>query len=231
MRATRFLALALGFCPLLAGASAQAYNGWDQPSSSNSNYYAEFDMAAAINSDSDVTGMKNGAGTELSSKIDFDSAANFSGALGYNFGFMRVDGEIGYQQADIDKIHLNNANYAGHGDISVATFMGSAYYDFPVEGSLKPFIGAGGGLAHLSMDASNASQAFNSSDDDTVFAYHFTAGTGYQINNQLSLLLSYRYFQTTDASFKGSSDVTGVSDNAKFDFGSQQLRFGLRLGF
>lgn len=224
MMQVRFLALTLGFLPFLALSSAQA-------AEQATGYYAEINTAASINSDSDLNAFKNGAGTEVSSTIDFDDSGSYQGAIGYDFGDFRVDGELDYQQSDIKSIHVNSADYEGHGTFSVATLLANGYYDFPTQTSFKPFIGGGAGFAHMMFDTPRASTGFQSDDGATVFAYHITGGAGYQINNQLGLQLSYRFFKTTEGTFDGSSAALGMSEHAKMAYEAQQIRFGVRLGF
>ncbi len=225
MRKTSFL-LSFFVPALLAAAPAAA-----QTAQQATGKYLEINLAGAFNADSDIKDYKKANGSSLDSSIVFNESAVFDGALGYDFGLFRIDGSIGYQKAELDKVHEAGVIYPSPGSISVLTLMGSGYIDIPTSSAIKPFIGAGAGLARLDFSVSGAPVTFTSDDSSTVFAYHFTVGTMYQINPQLSLGMSYRYLGTSEGSFDAFSPSQNISEKMKLGFGSHQIRFGVRFGF
>jgi opacity protein-like surface antigen len=131
------------------------------------------------------------------------------------------------------------------GDVSALSFMVNAFYDIPLDMPLKPYLGGGVGLAHLWADAvahdptipipasclilgdpSECVRVVDISDNDTVFAYQFGAGLGYEIIPNLTASVDYRYFATTDPSFSGPK-------GSEFDaeYRTHNVSLNLRYGF
>src|SRR6187401_859451 len=100
-----------------------------------------------------------------------DDWAGFA-RLGYQLNpHWRVEFEVGYRGGDIDSIHgINNQAVIGlctpgvtrtvaapacgkpDGDISSWTFMGNVIYDILPDSVINPFLGAGIGANHVSVD-------------------------------------------------------------------------------
>ena len=55
---------------------------------------------------------------------------------------------------------------------------------------------------------------------DAVFAYHGFAGLGYHINDRMEVSLAYRYFGTTEPTWK--SDVVFVGGSGRTRFGEDR---------
>jgi opacity protein-like surface antigen len=93
--------------------------------------------------------------------------------------------------------------------------MGNLLVDLPLSERVRPFLGAGMGLANVKID-----RGFDDS-DDTVFAYQAIAGLGFPLTHVTTLDLQYRYFATADADFDGT-DVEYQTHNffagLRFDF-------------
>ena len=62
-------------------------------------------------------------------------------------------------------------------------------------------------------------------DNDTVFAYQFMAGIGFEINPKTTLTVGYRYFATTDPEFV----LLGLP--TEFTISSHDFNVGARLMF
>ena len=96
-------------------------------------------------------------------------------------------------------------------DLTTLSLMANGYYDFETGSALKPFIGAGIGFANHDFEDV----------DDTVFAYQFTLGAAYAVNETMDLDCAYRYFATADP------DLDGIDA----DYGSHNISVGLRFKF
>ena len=195
----RLVGILLGSMLLLTAAPA-----WAQQT------YLSGNIGFGIRSDSKLTG---GSG-----KFDNDPAIVINGAIGMkmkqNF---RVEGEIGY--------HFNAADRTTTGqnfNFSMLSFMGNGYVDFPIQSPLRPYVGAGLGVAI----AGASEDSFNSSDSDLVGAVQLMAGLGYDISPQATLNFGYRYFTTTDPDF--SLAGPGFFET---EFTSHDFLFGARFRF
>jgi len=152
--------------------------------------------------------------------IEFDPGINLGAAVGYSFGKIRAEGEIGWQKNRVDKVTYGSyeETYNGHIDLSNLSFLANGYYDFPNSSPFTPYVSAGIGFTYMKWEES----AYNDY-DDTVFAYQIGAGIGYAINERLTIDAKYRYYGTAEPDFN--------TDYALGKFGSHNFLIGVRVGF
>ena len=169
--------------------------------------------------DSDISD-PSGTGT-----LEFDPGFATGIAGGYNFGMFRVEGEIGYQINDIDRISACSGGSCGSasasGDVTALSFLANAYFDFVNKTPFTPYITAGIGVARLDIDDFAVLGYRIGDSDDTVFAYQVGAGVAYAINKNFSIDLKYRFFGTSDPDF----------DGVDAEFNSHNIYLGLRYNF
>lgn len=152
---------------------------------------------------------------------------------------VRVEGEIAYRRASFDTLSVNNdfglgaaagaAPLSGtehaSGHLTAISAMVNAYYDYDTGSPWRPYFAAGIGAARLKAKVSAAGvpvvNAF-----DTVFAYQFGLGIGYEVTKAITIAADYRYFTTLDPTFK---DAAGASFNSEFT--SHNLSLGVRYRF
>ncbi len=197
------------------------------PSFPHSNWYIDVSGGVTSQSDSDVSN------SATSSEFSYDKGFSFSAALGYRpeakhsaLGYMRFEAALGYQQAELDSDGVLPA--AGvTGDLSTYSLMLNSYYDFRNATGFVPYIGAGLGVARVSLkDATRV----NVSDDSSILpAYQLL--TGFSIEPKslpyTTLHLGYRYFNTLgDAEFL---DSTGA--NIEVEQASHNFEGGVRWHF
>jgi OmpA-OmpF porin, OOP family len=180
-----------------------------------------------------------------SNPLDFGSTAkagyNYRAAVGvYRAPQVRVEGEIGYRRAGLDKLSLSNDNGLGAaagmgpltgsmtatGRTTALSAMLNAYYDYDTGSAWRPYIDAGIGAARLSMKNVTAGGVPVVDAFDTVFAYQLGLGIGYEVTKSLVLALEYRYFTTLDPTYR---DAVGNTFNSEFT--SHNLSLGIRYRF
>lgn len=174
--------------------------------------YGRLDIGVAIVSDSDLTDPILAPGFTF--EIESDAGVTFGGALGYDFGSFRVEGEVGYQVNDFDKIGTLGVSLDLTGDVSVLSFLVNGYYDINTNTAFTPYISAGLGFANVEFDGFNipGSGVPDTSDDDTVFAYQIGAGIGYAVTEKVTIDANYRFFGTSDPEF-GTTESEFTSHN------------------
>ena len=119
--------------------------------------------------------------------LSFDPGFNIGGALGYDMGRFRVEGEIRYHSVDVDAV--NGITVPFNADLSALSFMANGYYDIEMQNSpLTPYLGLGIGYVSSEISALAAS----TNEDD--FGYQFMLGLGYDITAAAILTAEYRYF-------------------------------------
>jgi opacity protein-like surface antigen len=206
----RFIVLAI-FALVFITTSAQA---------ADKGMYFSGNLGVSILSDADNEQL----GIVLESS--YDPGLNIGGAIGYNFGSVRAEGELTYHSNDIDEISAFGIGAPGDGTVSAISFMVNGYYDFHRENSsLVPYLGGGIGFANVDADMSVFGIQF-ADDSATVFAYQFMAGLGFNINPKTTLTAGYRYFATSDPEF---NDTTGFPFDSEYQ--AHEFNFGVRFAF
>lgn len=158
----------------------------------------------------------------LTGETSFDTGFNLGVAGGYDFGPARVEGEVAYRLNDVDEYQVNGlGTFAGDGDVSTLSLMANGFWDIETGSPVTPYLGAGIGVAQVSMDDPSVPM----DDDDTVFAYQLAAGVAFDLNPSLALDLGYRYFATSDPEF---DDAAGTFET---EYMSHNLSLGLRYTF
>ena len=162
----------------------------------------------------------------LGTKAKFDAGYNLSGALGYHWGKLRLEGEIAYAENDFDTVEIVGIKVGANGDLSSLGFMLNAFRDFEISGPWHVYLGGGAGLAIVSINDLSIVGVPLADDDDTVFAYQLGTGAGYGISPSSTLTLDYRFFSTLDPDFKF---LGGLPFEAEYD--SHNIRIGVRFTF
>lgn len=144
-------------------------------------------------------------------ELEFDPGILIGGTGGYDFGFMRVEGELSYRGAEIDSIKSESNNYTVHdvdGDFGVFAGMINVFFDLHNDSPITPYLGGGIGAATLYLsDTDGYVTSGNNTyyrrlyrdSDDTVFAYQLGGGVDIALNNRFSIDVGYRYFKTDNA--------------------------------
>lgn len=149
--------------------------------------------------------------------VEADAGLGLRAALGTWLGRdVRGEVELAYRVNDLDQLCAVSC-VAVSGEVSSLALLGNLYYDLPLTGPLRPYVGAGVGLARVELEESV--DFFG--DEDDVLAYQALLGVAVPLTDALALQLGYRYFATNDPTFNGV-DV---------EYASHNLEAGLRIGF
>jgi len=155
------------------------------------------------------------------------------GTAGFDFGLLRLEGELSYRYSDIESITDKSVGEPFpnvDGNLGALSFMANAFIDLHNASPFTPYFGGGVGFAVLNLSdtfAGTGSQILLYPDgNETVFAYQLGAGLELAINRMLSLDLGYRYFNTDKASFEYNS-----TRSTKMKLESHNALVGLRMKF
>ncbi|HIJ96474.1 MAG TPA: porin family protein [Desulfuromonadales bacterium] len=150
-----------------------------------------------------------------SDTVSFDPGINLGATGGYDFGSIRLEGEISYKHSEIKSITDLSAGgdhyRAIDGTVGAAAFMANAFFDLHNNTPVTPYLGGGIGFATLHLSdtfgsGSNGRKWLYDSGDATVFAYQLGAGVDIAINRRFSMDIGYRYFATDTATFSNDFD-------------------------
>ena len=174
--------------------------------------------------------------TTFNDRIQFDPGITVGGTGGFDFGFLRLEGELSYKHAEMKAI--NDRSFGDRyrsidGSLGALAMMGNVFFDLHNNSPVTPYWGAGAGLAVLNLsdtfgtNTTSGSRDFIYSDaNDTVFAYQAGGGVEIALNRQLSLDIGYRYFGTSTATF--DDDITRTTE---LKLESHNVAVGLRVKF
>ena len=178
--------------------------------------------------DATISGYDSFYATSFNDQATFDPGVYVGGTGGYDFGFMRLEGELSYRHAKLDTVtnSLGTRYRNVDGDLGTFATMFNVFFDVHNSSRVTPYLGGGVGFATLHLSETTG---YNSTgriilyDDsnDTVFASQIGAGLDIAINSRYSLDLGYRYFITEKAKLDGdftSSDLRLESHNAMVGF-------------
>jgi opacity protein-like surface antigen len=185
--------------------------------------YVSGNVGYSLVDDLDLT---DGAFPSLDIEMEFDSGVSFAGAIGYRMDNLRFEGEISYQENDIDKVdYFGVLEVEFTGDVTVLAGLANVYYDFANSTAFTPFVSAGIGMAQVEINDLNfpGSRLASVSDDDTVFAWQFGGGVSYAVNDMFDIELKYRYLMTEDLEFSDNTEVDGPN--------SHNISLGMRYYF
>ncbi|WP_267383336.1 OmpA family protein [Sphingomonas sp. GC_Shp_2] len=172
----------------------------------------------------DLGGVVNGA------KVDHHYGYDVDGTIGYDFGPIRIETEVGYRRAGVNGYtsslttptftatgaRVNSAagtyNYAGGYD-SALSFMLNGLLDFGPDDGIQGFVGGGAGVARVKSSYGLNRYGRFLDDSDTVFAYQGLAGVRAPLTSHIDATLKYRYFRTLNDHLV---DVSNRGANAHF---------------
>jgi opacity protein-like surface antigen len=186
MNNTMILAAAAASSLALAGA-AQAQQTIDP------NWYVRGDAGGTFD------GALNGTSPKVKGKSGWTVDLAAGRSLNSN---VRAETELLYSEADRKDVSTGK----------IKTFGGlvNGYYDIDTGTKVRPYVGAGIGVAQVKLDSGAANG------DDTGFAYQLKTGVSYAINDRLSAQVGYRYLGVNDVHIgQGPGRIDGdYHDNA-----------------
>ncbi|MDD2581752.1 MAG: outer membrane beta-barrel protein [Desulfuromonadaceae bacterium] len=183
----------------------------------------------------DVASYDYYTGDSFNDRVEFDPGINIGGTGGFDFGFVRLEGEMSYKHGEMTTItDLSGVRYRNiDGNLGVLAMMGNMFFDLRNPSPITPYVGGGIGLAVMHLSDTFGTSTFDNTrpllyreDDDAVFAYQVGAGLEIALNRALSLDLGYRYFATSKARFDSNNDIA-----TDLKFKSHNAAIGFRVKF
>lgn len=189
------------------------------------------------NSDTNVSSTDFVTNSDFNDRVEFDPGISIGGTAGYDFGIVRLEGELSYKHAEIKSVTDQNGFQFRNvdGSIGAQALMFNGFFDLHNNSRITPYLGGGIGFAGLylsdttGIDTSGGSAQrviLYGDSDDAVFAYQLGAGMEIDLNRFYSLDIGYRYFVTDRATF--DSDL-GITTGMKFE--SHNANLGFRFKF
>src|SRR5258708_38608641 len=135
-------------------------------------------------------------------RINYGTGLDVDGVAGYDFGFVRLEAELGYKHANVDSINSDprispvvSGNLTG-GKASIVSGMVNALLDFGSDDGLQGYIGGGVGIADVKLSAATGTPgAHQFSDRQSHFAMQAIAGVRYPVSPNIDVGLKVRHFE------------------------------------
>lgn len=191
-----------------------------------------------INVNSDTNAESTDFFTNFNDRVEFDPGINIGGTVGYDFGIVRLEGELSYKHAEIKSVTDKDDDFRFRnvdGSIGATAMIFNGFFDLHNNSRITPYLGGGIGFAGLylsdttGIDTSGGSAQriiLYGDSDDAVFAYQLGTGVEIDLNRFYSLDIGYRYFVTDRATFDSDLDI---STSLKFE--SHNATLGFRFKF
>ncbi len=147
--------------------------------------------------DSDLSESTSGQSGDL----ELNNAFSLAGAMGLRLTPQwRLEGEISYRKADLDRIEVAAGSFEFGGDVNTWLYMLNIYYDVDFEWkNFKPFLTAGLGFASHEAQLDRVAGLLPEATDDSIgFAWQLGGGLKYRVNPDLAISSNYRYIGTSD---------------------------------
>ena len=221
------LAILFALCPLKsASAQVGGYIGiWGgytiSPDARSGDYYDNWDYYHDFN-------------------LDIQESWVFGAKVGYTpppLKYFSFEFEYSYLNPDINRSVLDRYGsdfVAVEGDVKLNNFMFNAIIKYPL-GRFHPYFGAGLGFSYTDVSAT-ATQSLNSvissasvGKNYTSFAWQLLTGVEFDITNNLSVDIGYRYF-STEIEFENNT-VIDFENDSKIDFTTSMITLGLKFLF
>lgn len=195
-------------------------------------------LGVNVNQDANVASTDFVTNRDFNDRVEFDPNINIGGTAGYDFGIVRLEGELSYKHAGIGSVTSQSDGFRFRnvdGSIGAQAMMFNGFFDLHNNSQITPYLGGGFGFAALYLNdttgidtRSGSAQIIDlyGAADDTVFAYQVGAGVDIALNRQCSLDIGYRYFVTDRANF--DSDLA-ISTSLKFE--SHNAAVGFRFKY
>jgi opacity protein-like surface antigen len=153
--------------------------------------------------------------TDADFAVDLDWSMSLGFGVGYRLGPVRLEGEFSNQFYRVGSLDLGlaspfpDADYAG--GMRSLSAMGNLYFDLPTAGRIRPYLGAGLGLARVSAEYNESvcfiycfsTQNTVVDDWDKARAWQVMAGLSARAwSAKTEWFVGYRYYETEDLDFK-----------------------------
>ncbi|HZC37312.1 MAG TPA: outer membrane beta-barrel protein [Sphingomicrobium sp.] len=221
-------AIALGVTLAAAPAQAQEPEGW---------YIGAAATGSFLNAPRQTVANAPMPGSTLRATNNVDTGLGWQAEFGRAFHRFRIEAEIGRTENDPHSYTVTSpASLANTipqtGEFAAMRYMANGYFDF-LDGPVRPYIGAGAGIARVHVVTIAPRAPFPTEpprtlidDSGSHFAWQLMAGASLRVARRLALTAQYRWF---DAGTIAGHDTRGQRFTEKMS--GHNIDVGLRFTF
>lgn len=168
--------------------------------------------------------------------ISFEAGYSFAIRSGYDFGQLRIEGELRHSSHDLDTVEIqrnDTTTLSTSGNIASTSFLINGIYAFRPHKPIQPYVGAGIGVSYIRLDDTEfvvqtprAQVITRVEGFGVVLAYQFMLGIDFHITKNTALYAEYRYFVAATPQFKNAQGT-----NINLDYMADNVAVGLRYTF
>lgn len=188
--------------------------------------YAELEAGVAALPDTVVHG------PFVDGELDLASGFVTGGAIGAQVTpFLRLEGAMNYREALVDSFAVEGFISTDEGSFGAFSTFANAYVDLAIPGSpVTPFVGAGVGIAVVSLETYDPFEDVDIDDDSVQLAWNLTAGASWRLSERVDFVTRYRYFATENLD-EEYQDGTLRLGEADVELESHEAVLGVRFHF
>ena len=194
----------------------------------NLRQYASVKLLAPVSNKTEIkeslTVYDHGTGTTYFEEFKEDEDMETVNALSLAYGVQLADARV-----ELEYNHYFGASEIGDTGLKLQNYalFANAYYDFKTNSPFTPYVGAGIGYNQQELSAEGESETLRSA------AWKLMVGTGWKVNNMLTLDLGYRYvnFGSTEYSEFLFDGMYGYNIELEFANVAHELMLGARISF
>ena len=169
-------------------------------------------------------------------EVDQGTGSDFGGVVGYDFGPVRLESEVSFREADVERVGslgaviqngatvLRSGSFDAVGDTNALSFMVNGLFDFGPDDGLQGFFGGGVGIARVENEIGLDLTVLD--DSDTGFAWQILTGIRAPLSDRIDIGIKYRYFEAD-----GIELVDSRGRNFDTDFTSHSILGSLIYNF
>jgi opacity protein-like surface antigen len=136
---------------------------------------------------------------DVAIETKFKTGYSIGAAVGHSFDEFRFELEAAYRNAKAKEV---DASRDVSGSFGIFSLMGNVYYDLPVMDQVDLYFGAGLGWANVSANVKENTAPAEIDSSSSVMAYQLMFGPAWNINDQWTVSLGYRFFGYTNPKLK-----------------------------
>jgi opacity protein-like surface antigen len=149
--------------------------------------------------------------------FEFDDGWRIGATIGYSLSsIFAVEGEVSYMRQELDADQaapvLLAVDCCDEGDASIVTGMVNLVAGGFIGGGIRPYVGAGAGLAHVAFNGVDVPAAFDLDDSDLVFAAQGLAGLDFMVGPRFAIGARYRFLHLGDVELQDDGHSRHVVD-------------------
>jgi len=159
-------------------------------------------------------------------EVSYDDGAMLGVAGGYDFGWLRLEGELSHRQNDVDEFKLFGYNEGSSGEVTLTSFLINVYFEWDNQTPFIPYVGIGAGVGQLDFDNVSGGGVSLELNDDWGGATQFILGLGYDFGSSWQFYTDIRGLNVAIA-----EDGDSNNDDMDDDYFSTTLTVGAQYRF